>query len=236
MKKLIIAFTFFSLTFLNSYSQDKDFKKEILTYDLSNIWMTENSRFPLGFIGEDFYRFHIHFISVIKNLQKPEEYFVYSKTMVKNNICEFQGVIIIKDAIKYSEKYIAKDTFQQGMLTAEYTFYESRNQKHSGKFEGKNSVNWYLDKNNKIYYDDLMVGADGFKNNRFIGSWKSNDSKTVKKCNWGDFRIPDDKDLDQGDGQFHPNEKYKKNGWENLIKANHGDDAANKLEYKEWWK
>jgi len=236
MKKKIIAIAFFCLTFLNSYSQDKDFKKGILTYDLSNIWMTENSRFPLGFIGDDLYRFHIHFISVIKNLQKPEEYFVYGKTMVRNNICEFQGIIIIKNANKYSEKFTAKDTLQRGELSTEYTFYESGNQKHSGKFEGKNSVNWYLDKNNRIYYDDLMVGADGFENNRFIGSWKSYDNKIVKKCNWGDFRIPDDKDLDQGDGQFHPNEKYKNNGWENLTKANHGDDAASKFEYKEWWK
>lgn len=93
-----------------------------------------------------------------------------------------------------------------------------------------------MNKNNKIYYDDLFVGADGFENNRFIGIWKSYDNKIVKKCNWGDFRIIDDKDLDQGDGQFHPNKKYKNNGWENFIKANNGDDAANKLEYKEWWK
>jgi hypothetical protein len=36
-------------------------------------------------------------------------------------------------------------------------------------------------------------------------------------CNWGEIRIPFCGDLDGGAGEFIPNPKYVKNGWEDLI-------------------
>jgi hypothetical protein len=36
----------------------------------------------LGFIGENYQRFHIHFISIIQNPLNPYEYFAYGKTKV----------------------------------------------------------------------------------------------------------------------------------------------------------
>ncbi|WP_343321766.1 hypothetical protein [Sphingobacterium multivorum] len=44
---------------------------------------------------------------------------------------------------------------------------------------------------NTLYYY-----GDGFSNNSFEGSWTNYKTKMAKKCNWGDFSIPESGDLD----------------------------------------
>ncbi len=58
-----------------------------------------------------------------------------------------------------------------------------------------------------------MLINDSFSNNGFIGTWTSYKTNTSKKCNWGDYRIPDCGDLDSGTGEFMVSSKYIKNGW-----------------------
>lgn len=55
----------------------------------------------LGFIGEDYQRFFIHFVSIIQNPTNHYEYLVYGKTKVKEAICSFQGKISVKKARTY---------------------------------------------------------------------------------------------------------------------------------------
>jgi len=73
--------------------QISDFFGQIKNYDLSvvlsadSIIDDENEKVLradiLGFIGDDYHRFQIHFISVIKNQSDSHEYFAYGKTKKK---------------------------------------------------------------------------------------------------------------------------------------------------------
>jgi hypothetical protein len=47
--------------------------------------------------------------------------------------------------------------------------------------------------------------------------WTANGASRVKVANWGEFRIPDSGDLDIGAGEFGPNPKYLKQGWDDLV-------------------
>ena len=87
-----------------------------------------------------------------------------------------------------------------------------------------------------------MLVADNFDNNGFVGHWTSYRTGKSKICHWGDFRIPDCGDLDQGVGGFIPNPKYLRRGWQSFYDSEMGfiDDAkriaAQKKEELEWWK
>jgi hypothetical protein len=228
-----------------------DFSAEINKIDVSNLWIADSVRSendsslvdrpePLGFIGEEFQRMRIHFISVIKNSEKPGEYLVYGKTKVKNNICEFQGFIRIKNAkTYYNEKQSAKI---QGVINGEYVFMENPNQAGSGKFAGKFETLFCLDKSGQLIYNNYALGADEYKNNQFSGEWKSYKTGIKKICNWGDYRIPDCGDLDQGAAYFSPLEKYYDKGWEfyeKIYSQKEFDqkfyDEALKIENSNWW-
>ena len=89
-----------------------------------------------------------------------------------------------------------------------------------------------------------MFVADGFQNNQFQGTWTSYKTAISKKCNWGDYRIPEcnwKNGCDQGAGEFSINEKYSKNGWENyrLAWSYYPDKPevieARKKEKEKWW-
>jgi hypothetical protein len=80
-----------------------------------------------------------------------------------------------------------------------------------------------IDNKGQFRYDAISFSADGFSNNQFIGSWTSYKTDASKKCNWGDYRIPECGDLDIGAGELSISEKYSKNGW--WIKPKN-----------EWWK
>ena len=86
-----------------------DFLTEITKYDISDIltltkFKVENDttiverQEPIGFIGENYQRFYIHFISAIQNPTDKLNYFIYGKTRVKENICSFQGQMVNKEA------------------------------------------------------------------------------------------------------------------------------------------
>jgi len=86
-----------------------NFLPEISKYDISDIltqtkFKAENDttiverQEPLGFIGENYQRFYIHFISAIQNPTDKLNYFIYGKTRVKENICSFQGQMVNKEA------------------------------------------------------------------------------------------------------------------------------------------
>ncbi len=230
-----------SLFFGLIYSQEintTDFLKEIKTYDVSDLW-TLNTPEPLGYIGENYQRFFIHFISAIKNPNNRLEYFVYGKTRVKNNICSFQGTIKITKCITYEETDVPD--IKQGSVIGEYEFFENPDEKGTGTLKGKFLSDFMIDKNGKFKYDDLMLSADGFENNQFEGVWISYQIKSSKKCNWGDYRIPDSGDLDRGVAEFGPNFKYADYGWENYQQAWFYDSSkpevqkAREKEKEKWW-
>lgn len=193
---------------------------------------------PLGFIGNDYYRFYIHYNSAKKTDKNPYKYVVYGKTRVKDDIHTFHGTLLITEAKLYSETDVPG--FRQGFVSGTYRYYESRKKRGAGRLSGTFKSYFLLDSQNKLRYDALMLVSDGFSNNEFIGSRTLYSSGESEKCNWGDFRIPESKNLDSGAGEFLPDEKYRGSGWETYWRAvnSHNNPTAQEIEMKnsQWWK
>lgn len=252
MKNLIITILLFTSPLANAQNiKTSDFSKEIKNYDTSDLWTLDSFETeydtlaiekaePLGYIGENYQRFYIHFISVIQNPNNKLEYFIYGKTKVKENICTFQGTITINESKIYEESEVPN--VKQGFAKGSYEFFEDPDQKGTGVFKGSFQTDFYIDKNGELKYDALMLGADGFENNQFEGTWTSYKTEKSKKCSWGDYRIPNSGDLDIGAGEFSPDEKYLESGWESYVHATgyHGVSQevimkAREKEMEKWW-
>jgi hypothetical protein len=208
-----------------------EYIQNILKYNCSSLWTYAKSMYIYGFIGDNYQRIQIHFSSVRKDEQNRNQYKVVGKSKVKNNICDFNGIIKITNARKLIES-VEKD-ITQGIIISKCIFRENPNEKYSGIFEGIMTTYFYINKNNKIIYDNLEGGADGYNNNQFVGTWKSYKNTIIKKCNWGDFRIPYGEIIDSGAGDFHPIDEIINNGWENFKLER---DSCIKAEEIEWWK
>jgi hypothetical protein len=140
------------------------------------------------------------------------------------------------------DEYKNKGIKGEFMILADYNFFENKDQPHSGAFKGVCESDFYLSGNNKILYDDIEIDSDGYTNNQFIGAWTDYKNNSTKRCNWADFRVPNSGDLDIGSGEFSPNEKYLKFGWQtrrDSIALTPNDEAKQiKAAKKEtvWWK
>jgi hypothetical protein len=260
MKYTLIIFTLILLSGLTfgQKSEKTDFLPEIIKRDISGLLTLDKFNIendtaviermePLGFIGANFQRLQIHFITVIKNPFNPAVYFVYGKTKVKRNICSFHGNITLTESNIYTDTIYAIDTIypniEQGFFKGKYEFKEDLPKRGAGIFSGKFNTYFYLDQYKNLKYNALEFGADGYSNNEFEGIWKSNKNGDIKKCNWGDYRIPDSENLDIGAGEFSVDEKYLKYGWRNLMKTygyqNNNKKSikqARKREDEKWWK
>jgi hypothetical protein len=245
----------FTMAISSAYGQRQlsstNFYTKIKDYDLSKIWKSDSIKIedehdriafpePLGFIGENFQRFFIHYTSVTKSIDTPYLYYVTGKTRVKNSICSFKGQIYIQKAVINNDPDFKQ--FKVGDVTCLVTLYEDSTQYGSGVIKGELISGFYIDKKGKIYYDALFFGGDGFANNCCTAIWTSYKTGKSKKCNWGDYRIPESKGLDIGAGEFHVAEQYIKNGWENYRMAWVGDPdtpevkKARAEESRKWWK
>lgn len=221
-----------------------ELKDKYKTLDFAPLWTETDNRSVLGFIGDNFLRIRVKMISITRDPSNPLVYSVSGKTKVKTNTCTFSGTITITN-IRSREKahygvddeYARKEIRDMGIAVAKYKFIEDPKQPGTGTFEGVVVTNWYIDKNGKLLYDDIMSLADGFSNNMYVGIWKSYKTGAEKKCNWGDYRIPFCGDLDQGAGEFSPMEKYYANGWQSYVDAYFkNNEQALALEKAEWWK
>ena len=210
MKKIILIILVLAIKV--SFSQTTDFFNGIKEFDISDLFtLTEfkpeydndtliiRRKEPIGFIGKNFQRFYIHFISVIKNPDNNIEYFVYGKTKVKNNICSFQGTLILTSAEIFKENDIPN--IQEGFVKGKYNFYENLSETGSGVLKG-NFISYFFLDGDKLKYNAYSFVADGFNNNQFEGTWTSYKTKKSRICNWGDYRIPNSRKLDEGAAEF----------------------------------
>ena len=222
--------------------QEFAFLNEIRKFDISTILTAQeieigdNSQViprpePIGFLGENFHRFFIHFISVVKNHDNPYQYFVFGKTKFKDNINTFIGTINISNAATFKKPDIPGNT--QGYVAADYNFFEDSKQYGSGKFQGTCILSFVIDSNGNFKYNGSSIVADGFCNAQFEGIWISYKTGKTKKCNWGDFRIPDCGDLDVGAAEFGINDKYEMNGWQNYRSP--WEEDGKEEHRKKWW-
>ncbi|MGM0588955.1 MAG: hypothetical protein ACQETE_11095 [Bacteroidota bacterium] len=226
---------------------------DVTNHDLSHLWLTEkpisydSTKFirpePVGYLGDDYQRFFIHFTSVIQDQRNKLEYFAYGKTKLKNRIKSFQGKISI-DSTLYLEDPVSSNT-KEGKIIGSYLFFEDPTINNAGQYEGRFKTFVSL-KSDSILYSTYLFGADGYNNNQFEGTWnKYSKSKNIV-CNWGDFRIPDREGFDIGAGQMGVHSDYVDNGWNNFeiatfpIVRNDREkkmrERAREKEAEEWWK
>ncbi|MEO6148633.1 MAG: hypothetical protein ABIP28_00650 [Mucilaginibacter sp.] len=208
----------------------------LAAYDLSPIWLYTQNSMVFGYIGEGYLRIRVKFITITKDKTANDVYHVYGKSMVKTNITEFRGTLKINHILK---RITAGTDTAKYAITGEYNFAESRDLPHSGIFKGFFVSKIYIDKANKVHYDDIDLNADSFANNQFTGDWNNYNNIQVQRCNWGDYRIPNSGDFDGGAGEFFPNSKYISMGWQNVVDLNAGGEKgaqAKKEEEREWWK
>lgn len=212
-------------------------------YDFAPLWTQTENRYVYGIIGKDNQRIKIKFTSITRNPNNSTEYLVIGKSAVKNNICAFQGTIRVREIREVKQLHYGVDDayknrgiLAQGILVADYEFFETKGQPHSGVFRGKLYTAWYLDKAHNLKYNDIQSQSDGYLNNAFVGNWSMYDADLVQVCNWADHRVPNPAaGFDMGAGEFSPADKYLAKGWESYRRAMDGDRLAIALESAAWW-
>src|SRR6185503_15329210 len=233
----------------NRLLQDVDFTAKAFSlspanFNFSLLFTQTDNSVVYGFIGENYQRMRIKFVNVTKNKSIAGSYSVYGKSMVKNNICVFRGTISIYSIRKYKtisygvdDAYKNKGIRGQYVILGNYNFSENESQAHSGTFRGVFQSNFYLDKSGRVHYDDIDETSDGYTNNQFIGHWLSHKGNSIKRCNWGDFRIPFSGHLDVGAGEFSPYDQYLKFGWQTVrdLTNSQTNEKAKRLEEARWW-
>jgi len=200
--------------------------------DIGFIWGGELSQFNrLGYIGDQYQRFQIHFLSVIQNFDNPYEYFLYGKTNVQDNICQFQGSLQITEiSIIEDEEY---PQFLRVYLGGNYVLFEDQSCLYSGALRGDFDSYVYLDDRGTIFYDNLEEEEDDYANNQFYGDWENYFADETKSCNWGDHRIPFSAGLDMGPEEFKPSFQYLENGWSEYLKEEEKRRIGEEIE--RWW-
>lgn len=227
------------------------FKEQLSKYDFSKLFTTTDNSVVYGFIGNNYQRIRIKFVSIVKDSSAFNTYNVYGKSMVKNNIDEFHGIIIISNILKKTPMSYGVDNELKGkglkgefIISGTYTLSENSDQSHSGVFKGKFRTGFYLDKMYHIHYDDINNYSDGYMNNEFIGKWTDYKSQLSKTCNWGDYRIPNSGNFDIGAGDFSPNTCDTTLGWQsvhdmwltdNKWKPTVKAKQAKRIEEAKWW-
>jgi hypothetical protein len=229
----------------NTYRSPIELKNKFTRYDYSKLFTATDNVLVFGFIGDNFQRIRIKILSIAKDSSQADTYNVYGKSMVKNNVDEFRGTIKITNIRKFKQTSYGVDDELKGkgikgqyLIIGTYNFAEAATQEHAGIFKGCFTSGFYLDKNSMVHYDDIEKNADGYSNNQFVGQWISHNNKLVKKCNWGDYRIPNSKGFDIGAGEFSPADKYLSAGWQ-TVRDLHGNSAiaikAKQVEHAKWW-
>ncbi|HRP89300.1 MAG TPA: hypothetical protein PKX92_04630 [Edaphocola sp.] len=222
MKSLLLLFCFaFSVVAkaqigFTQKSDTLDFYREIQAQDMAELILLSNK--SIGFLGDDYQRFYIHFTSVKKDEKNPYQYLVKGKTKVKENICTFTGIVTIKTAITFKvddDEEIPQD-IREGKFTASVAIQEDKNQYGSGEIKGILTKGFILKSGKMIDDDPLYYGDMPYEGNYFEGNWKSYKTGKSKTCMWhngGGWKMKQDLFHLGDDGDVYINPKYKKNGW-----------------------
>lgn len=201
--------------------KEENFKSKYSKYNFSSL-LTPGKDF-LGYIAPSFTRLKIKLTSVNKEADKQDQYKITGYSIVKNNKCDFEGIIKIIEIREYKQmhygcddEYKNRGIQSQGILLGKYVFKENENQKFSGIFEGIVTLNWYVDNKGNVTYDNIESFSDRYKNNQYVGTWRQYKGENKKVANWGEHRIPFSEDLDIGAGEFGVNPKYYEQGWQDF--------------------
>lgn len=231
----------------------KEYREQFIKDDFSPIWTHTPNYNVMGLIGPHYQRLRIKFISVSKDKEHPASYSITGRSMVKDNKCDFRGSLLITSIRLFKNMHWGvDDEFKnsgikyEGILLGTYAFAENKSEKYSGVFQGVFCSRWFEDHHGAILCDTIEYYSDNFCNNQFVGTWRSYGGTHSEVCNWGDDRIPLSGNLDEGAGEFSPQDKYLKYGWQGYRKlesqsASTTFKRVNRAREKwekdgEWWK
>lgn len=229
--------TDFSIDYLRltTREDEQNIVQNLRDFDLSAIWAKVDDQ-QNGVLGLDCKRIKIFIGKVTKDTKDNLVYRVTGKSNVNGNICDFIGYIKLLKAYEFTTDAESEHD-NSGNLLAEYSFNEDRTQKHVGSFKGVFECFYYLDKKTKKGFLDESSGiADGYFNRTYVGTWTSYSNNAVKKCIWGDYRLPFTFDFDCGDGEMRVCDKYLQNGWVTFNNGTEYDFVNDKAVLKDkWW-
>ena len=172
----------------------------------------------IGYIGRDYYKMDIRFNKVCKLTNA--KYAISGNSKVRNFVCPFSGTLeIIETRIFKNRDYGIDDEMKgkfdkRGCCVARFQLKESFTVKGGGVFKGYALFFWYTKKDGSLHIDDIDCYSDSYCNNLYSGIWTSYRSHRTKPCGWGQWRIPNCGDLDEGAAEFSVNPKYEANGWD----------------------
>ena len=245
-KFILLLFCFSSLVCFSA-STDPDIKQDsmIVKYDFSVVFTCDSITSadsvrhehaqPLGYWGLNYDRLKIHYDSIVKHPAVANKYLAYGETQFDHKIVFFVGELkITKIEERTDSRYPG---MRMGLIHGTYKFSENKEQKSSGIYAGRFTSNWLINDSLGVVYDALDYGQPHFKNNQFRGYWKSYLTGAKQKSCWGDYRIPNSAEFDQGRKEFIPDQKHKHKGWDDYIKE-HEDPSNHKAfehEHEHWW-
>lgn len=215
----------------------------VIKYNFGPLWTQTDNSSVFGIIGDNYQRLRMKILSATKQPRRPDTYTVTGKSMVKDVVRSFNGTMkltnarVLKNArLGVDEDYRRQGIKEHGVVVGEYHFSEDRKETNTGSFDGVFATYWYVDRNGRLEYDDVMMDADGYSNNQFVGTWTSFRNRASKIANWGDHRIPLSGELDIGAGEFSPDDKYLPSGWQSYRDAySRNDKRARIEEERKWW-
>lgn len=194
-----------------------------------------------GVLGNEFKRIEVYFYpDAIKT--DSVTYVVRGRTKVKKNVLDFAGEVKIKKIYHISPRNASFPDYY--VIIADCTLREDAAQKGSGEFRGILGAYGYVtdDVPNTIRVDNREQDCDGYMNRSFVGTWQSyKNPAIVKRCMWGDGRLPFRFDFDTGNEEMRVNPKYASPEWDRLLKFKDLDivepeSGDSRATYKEpWW-
>lgn len=220
MKTLLQTLFLLSLS-LSLFAQDcyTEATQENIKSDYCQLW---HGRTFQGTIGDDNQRIEIRFIEISKDSESYFKYHVKGKSRVKNNVCDFQGIMIVDQIMLLDEARRGgnEPDLSEGIIYGAYVLNENPDQKHVGRFTG--DFKTMFDKSPSGFnLNNAWFGQDGF--NSFMGTWASYTKAESRYCSWG-VQIPPSKNDDlfkHYDNEFYLfNSRYMGSGWKTYVLSN----------------
>ena len=139
----------------NNDTSTTDYSGKIRDFDFYKLWGTDTIYFEdeskslrqelIGFVGDDYQRLYIHFLSFKKNTSKINEYRLAGKTKVKSNIYSFKGTLVVNSIRIYKNNpNPALANVKEGFINSSLILYEDSNQTSSGKINRKTYHLYYF--------------------------------------------------------------------------------------------
>ncbi len=168
--KMSVGMVLFLLTLLFAeLSRAQDLENLLMKGITDPVKGNSKSLETKGVIGDKGQEIRVEFVSMIRNADRPDEYLVYGHTEVERNICDFQGIMKVKNP---GQGIDTRTETQPKVVEGSFIFYEDKDQKHTGILRGEFEM--------QVPSDEKSAVVSG----HFHGKWHSYESGEVLDLSW----------------------------------------------------